>query len=886
MSEANDLLNSLSETEYASYSKVTPINDVLLIDAETRTINVPSTEILFGVETDKDVERKYFKCSRIVGDNVDLSTLSLRVHYQNANGEKDKYIVEDVKVVGDYITFSWLLRAKVLRYKGVIQFTVVAVSVNQDGTLNKEWNTTLASGNALEGLEVEDLDYAEEEQARDVLAQLLQLLETRTDESVAKVQNEASTQMKNIEDKGAEVLATIPQEYQDTVDELKQNTKDIYDLQRTKASAIVGEVVGETIYVQDAAEQPPVELSVFGKTEQSDYTKGYQLFDASRLESKSGGGCDIVNHGDGSFTITGSGTISESIWTFYTLTDEEYSKIMQVGNILYVNAMPITNPFIFFGLYDSANANIASLSNRQGITEKLTITQDLVDRSVMARFYIIGNPDSTITPGTIKPMYYMEGDGTWERFSGGKAGPNPENRFEMKDADSPYLYKVGHNLINMADNSAYVDGKIKIEYTGYNSIGPYFDIVPAIPGQTYTFSYVIENGGDRVIVQLLDSNYEELDNIDIGWGSYLAAYYGVYGEVGDGATFTIPKDTTAKYIRIVMCKMNTCGVGNYNIYSDCQLEYGPVATGYKEYSKETLSIPYTLKGVRVSDGGNYIDSNGQMWYGDEVDLERGVYIPNVCELVFDGSSDESWYLGSGSSDGVNNRFEIAKAISPLAKAGTYLGLAGYCDAFRFQYVGGKPDFNCFRIGTDAKFSVVYLLFNPDTSLIPFEDIDAWKAYLQENPIKVYIPITNPVEIQLTPEEIAAYKKLLLNNPINTLYNSARATMRLRYGLDTKKYVDSRSGSSITTRDEITLSASGWTAHDDNSYYTQVVDISDITENTKIDLNLTPEQIIDISSNGITMFAVNDNMVVTVYASGDKPSGDMTIQIAKSEVVYV
>lgn len=188
MSEAKDLLNSLSETEYASYSKVTPINDTLLIDAETRTINVPSTEILFGVETDKDVERKYFKCPRIVGDNIDLSTLQLRVHYRNANGETDKYIVEDVKVVGCYITFSWLLSAKVLRYKGAIQFTVVAVSINQDGTLNKEWNTTLASGNALEGLEVEDLDYAEEEEARDVIAQLLQLLETRTDESVAKVQ--------------------------------------------------------------------------------------------------------------------------------------------------------------------------------------------------------------------------------------------------------------------------------------------------------------------------------------------------------------------------------------------------------------------------------------------------------------------------------------------------------------------------------------------------------------------------------------------------------------------------------------------------------------------------------------------------------------------------
>lgn len=216
MSEAKDLLNGLSEAEYTSYSAIAPVNDVLLINAETRTIDVPSTEILFGVETDKDVERKYFRCPRIVGDNIDLSTLQLRVHYQNANGERDKYIAEDVTVDGDYITFSWLLSGKVLKYKGSIQFTIVAVSINQDGTLNKEWNTTLASGTVLEGLEVEDLDEGEEQQARDILLQLLNMLDNKADESIQKVQTRAE-----------EIIASMPADYTEMDKAVKQNTNDI-----------------------------------------------------------------------------------------------------------------------------------------------------------------------------------------------------------------------------------------------------------------------------------------------------------------------------------------------------------------------------------------------------------------------------------------------------------------------------------------------------------------------------------------------------------------------------------------------------------------------------------------------------------------------------------
>ena len=103
-------------------------NPVCVIDAQSRTITVPEQYKLFGVENDKKVERIYFQCPKIVGDNQDLSQeYQLFVNYQNANGDPDAYHVDDMEVDGDNITFSWLLEENVTKYRGDIQFAFGAI---------------------------------------------------------------------------------------------------------------------------------------------------------------------------------------------------------------------------------------------------------------------------------------------------------------------------------------------------------------------------------------------------------------------------------------------------------------------------------------------------------------------------------------------------------------------------------------------------------------------------------------------------------------------------------------------------------------------------------------------------------------------------------------
>ena len=109
-----------------------PVNDIFLLNPESRTITVPDTEKIFGVFSDGNTERKHFRCPKVVGDGIDLTTLHLYINYQNANGKKYPYLVEDVQADGDYITFSWLISPDVVSYKGTVKFVLCAKK--SDGT--------------------------------------------------------------------------------------------------------------------------------------------------------------------------------------------------------------------------------------------------------------------------------------------------------------------------------------------------------------------------------------------------------------------------------------------------------------------------------------------------------------------------------------------------------------------------------------------------------------------------------------------------------------------------------------------------------------------------------------------------------------------------------
>jgi hypothetical protein len=87
--------------------------------------------------------------------------------------------------------------------------------------------------------------------------------------------------------------------------------------------------------------------------------------------------------------------------------------------------------------------------------------------------------------------------------------------------------------------------------------------------------------------------------------------------------------------------------------------------------------------------------------------------------------------------------------------------------------------------------------------------------------------------------------------------------------------------SVVPAASITLRANAWVGS--GTSYSQVVAVPGITPHTKIDLQPSLEQLEEFHYKTLAFVAENDNCVVTVYSVGDKPTGDHTIQITKTEV---
>lgn len=149
----------MDKEELFAMAQAMDTEEYCMLESDTsRVIVVPDRYKTFGVEEDTNVERVKFKFPKIVGDNVDLTTLDLRINFQNASGGLDKYVVDDVTETDEgYITFTWVIQDGVTPQSGQISFVVQAVKATKDGTTEKKWSTTLNKiGQVLEGLEVDE----------------------------------------------------------------------------------------------------------------------------------------------------------------------------------------------------------------------------------------------------------------------------------------------------------------------------------------------------------------------------------------------------------------------------------------------------------------------------------------------------------------------------------------------------------------------------------------------------------------------------------------------------------------------------------------------------------------------------------------------------------
>lgn len=80
---------------------------------------------------------------------------------------------------------------------------------------------------------------------------------------------------------------------------------------------------------------------------------------------------------------------------------------------------------------------------------------------------------------------------------------------------------------------------------------------------------------------------------------------------------------------------------------------------------------------------------------------------------------------------------------------------------------------------------------------------------------------------------------------------------------------------------ISLLAEAWVG--ETSPYSQTIEVLNATEYSKVDLQPSVEQLEVFHEKDLTFLTENDEGVITVYAVGDKPKNDYTVQATVMEV---
>ncbi len=83
---------------------------------------------------------------------------------------------------------------------------------------------------------------------------------------------------------------------------------------------------------------------------------------------------------------------------------------------------------------------------------------------------------------------------------------------------------------------------------------------------------------------------------------------------------------------------------------------------------------------------------------------------------------------------------------------------------------------------------------------------------------------------------------------------------------------------------ITMTAANWSGT--GNPYSQVVAINGVNVNSKLDLQPTPTQIVELQDTEISLMLTNNQGVVTAYAIGGKPTVDYTMDVLITEVTIV
>lgn len=513
-------------------------------------------------------------------------------------------------------------------------------------------------------------------------------------------------------------------------------TVDLGDGLASKAMVNAGYYTYKGISYGGSASNNGIDVVEIDGAYSQETTNGFQLFDASKLPTKSQGGATVTNNGDGSFTISGSGNLTSVFSSFYRAT-EIYDKL-KVGKI-YGKVEVDTFPRVLIGIFDKTGDfyNKKYMTLTKNITS-FDITQDELNKiksgELEFRGYILGEVNQPIKQGTIKPMLYQDGDGTFEPYTGGIASPNPEYPQEPKFVgdynEGTQKYDIdfmtsGKNLFNINGN-VNVDGYSKEQKTtntvengvltcNVNSARNHGvgQRLYGLKGKTISVSAKLKSLGEATI-----------GNIYIYESS--GAYKAVSNATALDTVFAI-NNYTCQTDDIVVAFAGTGGTGVQ--FYDIMVNYGAKFVDYEPFTgfeTTTVELNQPLR---------------ELPNGVKDTIENEVVTRRVGEITFNGS--ETWLKNAGNTN--NWLYHIAI---------THVNAKGLCDSLPHNEIDvinsdgsgiNRVGFNFTQYEKVMYLNVGYYMEQAGLT----NTVDNLKTWLQSNPITVWYELATPTTEQIT-----------------------------------------------------------------------------------------------------------------------------------------
>lgn len=483
-------------------------------------------------------------------------------------------------------------------------------------------------------------------------------------------------------------------------------TVDLGDGLASKAMVNAGYYTYKDISYGGSASNNGIDVAEIDGAYSQETTNGFQLFDASKLPTKSQGGATVTNNGDGSFTISGSGNLTESYSNSIVLySNEEAVKLFKQGTI-YLKTEKATTPYFQLSFDGEGSFSLTNNGNSESVG---TINQEMLeDVNFRVRLIVYGGSGSTITPATIKPMLYQDGDGTFEPYTGGIAIPNPEYPQEPKfvgdynEDTQKYDIDFMTSGKNLFDKNDIIDGK-RIDANG-----------------------IVTINGEKIsnYIKVRPNTQYYLANVIGLWIWYTGAYYdknkkfisqlNIDGHFPTSGTITTPSN--CYYIVLNILAHNYLVDVNKVMMSlgSTPIDYEPF-TGFET---TTLQLNQPLRALPN---------------GVKDTIENGVVTRRVGEITFDGSSDEIWKL----LDSKNGYSRFTLSTNSISSTSLL------CN--KLKVVNGIPNVytqECIIEYTDTIMRIIVSNDNASSD----EQLRTW---LQSNPITVWYELATPTTEQIT-----------------------------------------------------------------------------------------------------------------------------------------